>query len=90
MLRSSADVKWYHTTRILLHSRYIRRSPSHSPIDPVGMSMSARQTCSEAAQATMDILSRLDKHHLLTVASSDMLHILSLTTLFEGGYSIQT
>lgn len=40
--------------------------------------------CSDAAQAVIDLLSMLDKHRLLQQVSSDIIHLLSLTTLFEG------
>ncbi|WVR04518.1 hypothetical protein IAU60_001522 [Kwoniella sp. DSM 27419] len=77
---------WYHTTCILFYSRFIRsRDPAGSPlVSAPNFSSSARQICSEAAQETIDILSLLDRHHLLSVASSDMLHILSLAALFEA------
>ncbi|WVQ99788.1 hypothetical protein IAU59_006930 [Kwoniella sp. CBS 9459] len=86
-------IAWYHTSRILLHSRYIkrvRRPQAQCPLDtsssstPTISSAVSRQICADAAQATIDILSCLDKYQLLIVASSDVLHILSLTALFEA------
>ncbi|KAK8870076.1 hypothetical protein IAR55_000646 [Kwoniella newhampshirensis] len=82
----AVTLSWYHTTRILLHSRFIRRArrPSQSPLMNGESSLSAHQICSEAAQASIDILSHLDRFQLLSVASSDLLHMLSLTALFEA------
>ncbi|WWC67790.1 uncharacterized protein I206_101703 [Kwoniella pini CBS 10737] len=77
---------WYHTTRILYHSRFIRsKGIAQSPMVNTSLQpISARQACSDAAQATIAILTLLDRHNLLTVASADVLHILSLTALFEA------
>ncbi|WWC59411.1 uncharacterized protein I303_101966 [Kwoniella dejecticola CBS 10117] len=77
---------WYHTTRILYHSRFIRsKGTAQSPLINTSLQpISARQACSDAAQATIDILTLLDRHGLLSVASADVLHILSLTALFEA------
>ncbi|OCF39477.1 hypothetical protein I317_06695 [Kwoniella heveanensis CBS 569] len=86
-------ITWYHTSRILLHSRYIKRVRHPQPQSPLATLSSStpttssavsRQICADAAQATIDVLSCLDKHQLLIVASSDILHILSLTALFEA------
>ncbi|WWD15628.1 hypothetical protein CI109_100050 [Kwoniella shandongensis] len=77
---------WYHSTRILLNSRFIRRArrSSQSSLTSSESTRSAHQICSEAAQASIDILSHLDRFQLLSVASSDLLHMLSLTALFEA------
>ncbi|WVQ68308.1 uncharacterized protein L199_006515 [Kwoniella botswanensis] len=91
----AVGIAWYHTSCILLHSRFIKRTKhgndlSLSPLVATAASNTyshshlARQICSEAAQANIEILSCLDKYQLLKVASSDVLHMLSLTALFEA------
>ncbi|WWC93542.1 hypothetical protein V866_000377 [Kwoniella sp. B9012] len=91
----AVGIAWYHTSCILLHSRFIKRTKhgndlSFSPLVATAASNTyshshlARQICSEAAQANIEILSCLDKYQLLKVASSDVLHMLSLTALFEA------
>nr|XP_019043789.1 hypothetical protein I302_07059 [Kwoniella bestiolae CBS 10118]OCF22719.1 hypothetical protein I302_07059 [Kwoniella bestiolae CBS 10118] len=91
----AVGIAWFHTSRILLHSRLINRAKhqnnaSCSPMlatsasNPHMNALSARQICSEAAQSNIDILTCLDRYQLLKVASSDVLHMLSLTALFEA------
>lgn len=44
----------------------------------------AHQVCSEGAKATVEMLDHLERHKLLRQLSSDVIHILSLATLFQG------
>jgi hypothetical protein len=41
-------------------------------------------TCSASAQTIIDLFALADRHKLLTSISADVIHILSLTTLFEA------
>ena len=80
--------QWYHNTRILLFSRFTqRRYPGISPFPPSSnMFDQSHEICAQAAQDSIDIFAHLDRFNLLTHASSDAIHILSITTLFEGTY----
>lgn len=44
----------------------------------------AHSTCTAAAEKCADFISHLDKYRLLSVTSSDIIHILSLVTLYEA------
>ncbi|RSH91638.1 hypothetical protein EHS25_009007 [Saitozyma podzolica] len=86
---------WYTTANILLHSRFIQRRrvsiASASPItEQQDITSRAHAACSEAAQETVDLLRYLDQHKLLGHVSSDIIHILSLATLFEAFDSTDT
>ncbi|OXB38001.1 hypothetical protein J007_02228 [Cryptococcus neoformans] len=84
-------VTWYHTSRILLYSRFLRRHPvASSPIAGEDDTRAFHAICSDAAQAVVDLLSMLDKHRLLQQVSSDIIHLLSLTTLFEAYDSVSS
>lgn len=50
------------------------------------MSSRAHQVCSESSRAVVDMLHHLERHGLLHQLSSDVIHILSLATLFQGMY----
>jgi hypothetical protein len=78
--------QWYHTAKILLHSRFLQRNtinPS-SPLNDIGLRLGSHEICTVAASATVDLLAHLDRHHLLAQVSADIIHLLSLATLFEG------
>lgn len=79
------SLQWYHTSRILLYSRFLGRHPiASSRMAGEEDTRAFHAICSDAAQAVIDLLSMLDKHRLLQQVSSDIIHLLSLTTLFEG------
>jgi len=44
----------------------------------------SHQACSTSAQIIIDLFALADRHKLLTSMSVDIIHILSLTTLFEA------
>jgi hypothetical protein len=79
---------WYHSAQILLHSRFIKRRAIFEHRDDVEEELAARThaTCSKAAENVIELLAHLDRHRLLSQTSSDVIHILSLATLFEGEY----
>lgn len=79
-------VSWYYTAQILLLSRFIkRRHMSFPPTEAEAeFSKRAHRTCSAAAEAVVELLAYLDRHKLLNHTSSDIIHILSLATLFEA------
>ncbi|WVQ81730.1 hypothetical protein IAT38_003855 [Cryptococcus sp. DSM 104549] len=83
-------ITWYHTARILLFSRFLKRHPAHeSPVvNGVDTSVESHTICSESAQAVVDLMSLLDRNRLLKHISSDVIHLLSLTTLFEAYDSV--
>ncbi|KIR26992.1 hypothetical protein I309_04159 [Cryptococcus deuterogattii LA55] len=84
-------VTWYHTSRILLYSRFLGRHPiASSPMAGEEDTRAFHAICSDAAQAVIDLLSMLDKHRLLQQVSSDIIHLLSLTTLFEAYDSVSS
>jgi len=77
---------WYHSAQILLHSRFIKRRGLFPGGDKAEEELAARThvTCSKAAESVIELLAHLDRHRLLSQTSSDVIHILSLATLFEG------
>ena len=81
-----ADHQWWTTATILLHSRFISRRHDLGTLTPAQADLvsTAHSVCSEAAQQTVDLLRHLDKKGLLAQMSADVIHILSLATLFEG------
>lgn len=85
-------VSWYYTAQILLLSRFIKRR--NSPFPPTEaeaeFSKRAHRTCSGAAEAVVELLAYLDRHKLLNHTSADIIHILSLATLFEAFDSSDT
>nr|ODN86946.1 hypothetical protein L203_03719 [Cryptococcus depauperatus CBS 7841] len=80
------NITWYHIARILLYSRFLEGNAVHSSArdEDVNRGLRYHIVCSEAAQAVVDLVSLLDKHRLLQHICSDMIHHLSLTTLFEA------
>ncbi|KAK4688185.1 hypothetical protein P7C73_g1927, partial [Tremellales sp. Uapishka_1] len=85
------SLAWWNAARILLHSRLIRRHPASSPINhDADPSRKAHSICSESAQSIVELLATLDRHRLLGQASSDTIHMLSLTALFEAFDSTST
>jgi len=50
------------------------------------MSQQAHQVCSDGARTVVDMLQHLERHKLLHQLSSDVIHILSLATLFHGEF----
>ncbi|BEI86712.1 hypothetical protein CcaverHIS002_0700580 [Cutaneotrichosporon cavernicola] len=78
-------VSWYYTAQILLLSRFIQRRSMLPPTEAEAeFSKHAHRTCSGAAEAVVDLLAYLDRHKLLSHTSADIIHILSLATLFEA------
>ncbi|KAL1411965.1 hypothetical protein Q8F55_002958 [Vanrija albida] len=79
---------WFNTTQILLYSRFIQRrnagTPPQGPRPPESLVARAHAICSQAAEATVDLLAHLDQHKLLGQVSADIIHLLSLITLFEA------
>ncbi|ODO09362.1 hypothetical protein I350_02962 [Cryptococcus amylolentus CBS 6273] len=84
-------ITWYHTARILLFSRFLRRRPASSPVaGETERSKDYYAICSNAAQAVVDLIHLLDTNRVLQHVSSDLIHLLSLTTLFEAYDSVST
>lgn len=80
-----SDQQWYYTAQILLLSRFIqRRSGQYANRNDVEFPKYAHAECSKAAEVVVDLLALLDRHKLLGHTSADIIHILSLATLFEG------
>ncbi|CAK9784722.1 unnamed protein product [Cutaneotrichosporon oleaginosum] len=78
-------VSWYYTAQILLLSRFIKRRSMLPPTEAEAeFSKRAHRTCSAAAEAVVELLAYLDRHKLLNHTSADIIHILSLATLFEA------
>ncbi|KLT40640.1 hypothetical protein CC85DRAFT_249026 [Cutaneotrichosporon oleaginosum] len=76
---------WYHCVRILLYSRFIKqRNPLNQNTDAAALAERAHRNCSESAEACVDLLAHLDKHKLLAQVSADVIHLLSIITLFEA------
>lgn len=76
---------WYHCVKILLYSRFIKqRNPPNAHQDGAAIAERAHRTCSEAAEASVDLLALLDRHNLLAQVSADVIHMLSIVTLFEA------
>ncbi|ORY21002.1 fungal-specific transcription factor domain-domain-containing protein [Naematelia encephala] len=82
------SLTWYHTARILLYSRSLRQQCTPQPLlvpsQLLDTSPISHAVCSEAAQSVVDLLGHLDRHRLLQQVSSDIIHLLSLATLFEA------
>ncbi|BEI91542.1 uncharacterized protein CcaverHIS019_0403620 [Cutaneotrichosporon cavernicola] len=76
---------WYHCVKILLYSRFIKqRNPLNAHVDGAALAERAHRTCSESAEACVDLLAHLDRHKLLAQVSADVIHMLSIVTLFEA------
>lgn len=77
---------WYYSAQILLHSRFIKRRGPFAQQEKSEEDLASRThvTCSTAAESVIELLAHLDRHRLLSQTSSDVIHILSLATLFEG------
>lgn len=73
-------LSWWHTAKILLHSRFIKRYPQTANYPE--LSANARRSCTEACEAVIELFSQLDRHRLLGQVSSDVIHMLSIITLF--------
>lgn len=73
---------WYHTARILLYCRFLRRR-GHGR-GPPSLVDKAHRVCSESAEACIDMLAHLDRHKLLSQCSSDCIHMMSVITLWEA------
>lgn len=72
----------------MLHSRFVVRQPPSSDALRIQSDWAARAhaICSDAARQTVQMLRSLDKFGLLEQISSDVIHILSLATLFDGTF----
>jgi hypothetical protein len=77
----------------MLHSRYVSKIPRAlpQPTSPGGdngseVVVDSHDICSTAAASTVDMMRLLDKHGLMEQLSSDIIHILSLVTLFLGKF----
>ncbi|KAL7418775.1 hypothetical protein Q5752_006458 [Cryptotrichosporon argae] len=75
------NMAWFYTSKILLFSRFVKRSPV-ADADP--FCARAHAICSDAAQAVIDLFGLADRFKLLNQVSSDIIHLLSLATLFEA------
>lgn len=76
-------LSWYHTARILLYCRFLRRRSGHGR-GPPALVDKAHRVCSESAEACIDMLAHLDRHKLLSQCSSDCIHMMSVITLWEA------
>ena len=86
-----ADQQWHTTSTIMLHSRYVTNIPRAlpQPTSPATREAgeivaNSHDICSAAAASTVDMMRMLDKYGLMEQLSSDIIHILSLVTLFLG------
>jgi hypothetical protein len=83
------EKQYYSTATVLLHSRRMERrvlfpdSPSNAERD---LANSAHRTCSRAARDLVQLLHLLSQYNLLGQVTSDVIHMLSLTTLVQGKY----
>lgn len=77
-------IAWYHCIKILLYSRFIKRHPSPTRAGAAELVERAHKICSSAAEACVDLMAHLDRHKLLAQVSADIIHLLSIITLFEG------
>ncbi|KAL1413750.1 hypothetical protein Q8F55_001532 [Vanrija albida] len=79
-------LSWYYTAQILLHSRFIKQRPSQFVQDTEegDQSLRAHGICTKASEQCVNLLAHLDRHQLLAQVSADIIHILSLATLFEA------
>ena len=75
---------WYNVVKILLHSRFtMARFPDTQPFTPLAALIdNSHAVCAAAAQEAIDLFAYADRHHLLLSISSDIIHILCMTTLF--------
>lgn len=77
-------LSWYHTGRILLYCRFLRRKHGAGRGGPPALAEKAHRICSESAEACIDMLAHLDRHKLLSQCSSDCVHMMSVITLWEA------
>lgn len=76
------NMAWFHSARILLHSRYIALEPDGDGVK--GLYGSAHRLCSHAAESIVALLSCLDRGGILVACSSDVRHMLSHAALFHA------